>query len=216
MSLPRSVSYPMPTELPENRAPWRIDPDRAVLLVHDAQEYFIRAFDRTADPIRTMIAHVDAIRTACRAAGVPIMYTAQPGDQDPSHRALLTDFWGPGLSSDPAETAIIADLAPEPDDVLLTKWRYSAFAKTDLRQRLSDLGRDQLIVTGVYAHIGCLTTALDGFMQDVEMFLVSDGLADFSEAEHRQALDYAAARCAVVTPTAHVLSGMAMAGVLAG
>ncbi len=104
----------------------------------------------------------------------------------------------------------MTQLAPEPGDVLLNKWRYSAFARTDLRQRLANLGRDQLIVTGVYAHIGCLTTALDGFMQDVEMFLVSDGLADFSAAEHRQVLDYAAARCAVVAPTAHVLSALAM------
>ncbi|MBM4669821.1 isochorismatase family protein, partial [Rhodococcus hoagii] len=93
---------------------------------------------------------------------------------------MLTDFWGPGLSSDPAETAIIADLAPEPDDVLLTSGA-TARSPEPICGRLSDLGRDQLIVTGVYAHIGCLTTALDGFMQDVEMFLVADGLADFSE-----------------------------------
>lgn len=209
MSLPRSIAYPMPTEAPVNRVSWQVDPDRVVLLVHDAQEHFVRAFDRTADPARTMIANIDTLRAACRAAGIPVMYTAQPGDQTPDDRALLSDFWGPGLSSDPAETRIIGELAPEPDDVLLTKWRYSAFARTDLRQRMRDLGRDQLIVTGVHAHTGCLTTALDGFMQDVEMFMVSDGLADFSAAEYLQALDYAAARCAVVTPTAHVLSALA-------
>ncbi len=136
MSLPRSVSYPMPTQLPDNRASWRIDPGPRGAAGSTTRRSTHPAFDRTADPIRTMIANVDAHPHPPAGSRVfPIMYTAQPGDQDPEHRALLTDFWGPGLSSDPAATAIIADLAPEPDDVLLTKWRYSAFARTDLRQR---------------------------------------------------------------------------------
>jgi bifunctional isochorismate lyase/aryl carrier protein len=35
---------------------------------------------------------------------------------------------------------------------------------------------------------------------------VADAVADFSEAEHRLALDYAAGRCAVVTTTDDVLA----------
>ena len=35
MALPESVSYPLPEEQPTNRVAWTIDPERAVLLVHD-------------------------------------------------------------------------------------------------------------------------------------------------------------------------------------
>lgn len=213
MALPKSVSYPLPDEQPANVVPWTIDPDRAVLLVHDMQEYFVRSFDRAADPLATVVPNIDRIRDSARSAGAPIVYTAQPGNQDPADRALLLDFWGPGLTADPAETAIIDALAPHEDDILLTKWRYSAFIRTDLLERMRAWGRDQLIVTGVYAHIGCLTTALDGFMNDIQVFFVSDGTADFSRREHVDALNYVASRCAVVLPTGEVTEALAQAGV---
>ncbi len=119
-----------------------------------------------------------------------------------SERALLWDFWGPGPSDFPEDTEIIDELAPAPGESVMTKWRYSAFQRTNLRERLQAMGRDQLVITGIYTHIGCLTTAVEAFMQDVQPFLVADATADFSRAEHVAALHWAAGRCARVV-TAH-------------
>ncbi|STW40715.1 isochorismatase [Klebsiella pneumoniae] len=47
---------------------------------------------------------------------------------------------------------MIAALAPDEDDTVLVKWRYSAFHRSPLRDA-KETGRDQLIITGVYAHI---------------------------------------------------------------
>jgi len=60
----------------------------------------------------------------------------------------------------------------------------------------------------VYAHIGCLTTALEAFMRDIQPFMVADALADFSEEEHRIACEYASGRCARVLNTADVLADL--------
>ena len=60
----------------------------------------------------------------------------------------------------------------------------------------------------MYAHIGCLTTALEAFMRDIQPFMVADALADFSEEEHRIACEYASARCARVLNTADVLADL--------
>lgn len=88
----------------------------------------------------------------------------------------------------------------------MTKWRYSAFHHTDLLTRMRFHQRDQLLVCGVYAHVGVLITAVEAFSHDIETFVIADAVADFTESQHRMALEYAAARCAVVTTAKEALS----------
>ena len=38
-------------------------------------------------------------------------------------------------------------------------------------------GRDQLLVTGVYAHIGCTATVVEAFQRDIEAFSAADAVA---------------------------------------
>ncbi|KAK0359161.1 hypothetical protein LTR94_032410, partial [Friedmanniomyces endolithicus] len=58
-------------------------------------------------------------------------------------------------------------------------------------------GRDQLIVCGVYAHIGCQLTAAEAFQRDIEPFFVADALGDFSRDKHMGAVTWAADTCAL-------------------
>ncbi|MFE5812818.1 isochorismatase family protein [Streptomyces sp. NPDC056479] len=202
--------YPMPrpAELPSNTVSWSVDPDRAALLVHDMQHYFLAPFRSGAQPHADLVAHVQVLRERCTGLGVPVLYSAQPGDMTPPQRGLLADFWGPGMSSAPEDSGIPDALAPGERDTVLTKWRASAFHHTPLLELLREQGRDQLIICGVYAHVGILLTACDAFAHGVQPFVVSDAVADFTPAYHRMALEYAASRCAVVLPTAAVLQAL--------
>ncbi|MCW5253044.1 MULTISPECIES: isochorismatase family protein [unclassified Streptomyces] len=204
--IPAIAPYPLPTagELPANTAAWTAEPDRAVLLLHDMQRYFLAPLP---EALRTeLVANVTALRDRARAAGVPVAYTAQPGGMTPEQRGLLADFWGPGMRTAPADREIVDGLAPEDGDWVFTKWRYSAFHRSDLLERMRAQGRDQLVVCGVYGHVGVLMTAVDAFTHDIRTFLVADGIADFGEDEHRATLDYAARRCAVVTTAGEVFA----------
>lgn len=203
--IPEIVPYQMPTDLPANTAQWTVDPARAVLLVHDMQHFFLRPFGGRA-PAPALVANAASLRRRAAALGIPVAYTAQPGGMTPAERGLLKDFWGPGMTPTPADREVVAPLAPAPADWHLTKWRYSAFFNTELRARMWRAGRDQLVICGVYAHVGVLMSAVEAFTYDIQPFLVADAVADFSEAEHRLALDYAAGRCAVVTTTDDVLA----------
>lgn len=210
MALPAITPYPMPTpaDLPANRVDWTVDPSRAVLLVHDLQNYFLSAYDRTASPVPELLANVAALKAQAARLGIPVLYTAQPGGQTPAERGLQQDFWGPGLPDDAEAAALAAEVAPSPSDTVLTKWKYSAFVRTDLLDRLRSQGRDQLIVTGVYAHIGVMMTACDAWMQDIQAFLVADAVADFSAEDHAMALRWAAGKCAYVTTAKSLFDGV--------
>jgi len=214
MALPKIAPYSYREQEHQNRVNWRVDPARAALLVHDMQRYFVRAFELERDgqplpdaQINIAIANIRRLLDAAHAANIPVYYTAQPPRQNPADRRLLTDFWGDGLQDD-ENAQILDELAPTEADTVLTKWRYSAFVRSPLEEQLKDLGRDQLIIGGIYAHIGCLTTALEAFMRDIQPFMVADALADFTAEEHRMACEYASGRCARVLNTAEVLENI--------
>ncbi|NUT48702.1 MAG: isochorismatase family protein [Saccharothrix sp.] len=212
MSLPKIQPYTLPTaaDVPAGRVSWRPDPARAALLVHDVQRYFLAPYEGA--PIPEMTANIAALVAVARDRGVPVFYTAQPGRQDAVDRGLLTEFWGEGIGGviddDPGAADIVAELAPLPGDTVLTKWRYSAFQRSAFGDQLAALGRDQLLITGVYAHIGCQSTAVEAFMRDIRPFLVNDAVADFSRERHDQACEYVAQRCGVVTTTADALAAL--------
>ena len=205
--LPTVAPYELPRaeELPKPRAPWKLERERAALLIHDMQNYFLRIFAPDAAPIAPVIANIATLAKAARAAGVPVFYTAQEGNQDRRDRGLQADLWGPGMSAAPEHQPIVAALTPEAGDFTLVKHRYSAFQRSNLETLMRARDRDQLIVCGVYAHIGCTLTAADAFMRDIEPFVVADALADFSRARHDLALSYVADVCGVPVMTAQVL-----------
>ncbi|RKN72497.1 isochorismatase family protein [Streptomyces klenkii] len=209
MALPAIAPYPMPraADLPANKVAWTADPARAVLLVHDLQNYFLDAFEAGSSPVTELLANVAAVKKDCDRLGVPVVYSAQPGGQSPAERGLQQDFWGPGLPDDERAKAIADAVAPTEGDTVLTKWKYSAFVRTDLAERMAAQGRDQLIIVGVYAHIGVMMSACDAWMRDIQPFLVADAVADFSAEDHATALRWAAAKCAVVTTTDRLFEG---------
>lgn len=208
MGLPLIAPYTMPSidDIPHNRVDWKVDVKRAVLLIHDMQNYFVDAFDRRHSLIKATISNIQTLKQSCVEAGIPVIYSAQPGGQTLKERGLLFDFWGKGIDDEQDQKGIIKELIPDEQDFILTKWRYSAFQRTDLRQILLDMNRDQLMICGIYAHIGCLLTACEAFMLDFQPFFIADAVADFSLADHLMALRYAANRCAVVLTTKQTIN----------
>ncbi len=207
MAIPKLTGYALPaaTEIPQNKVSWAFEPERAALLIHDMQDYFINFWGEDCPMMAQVIANIVALREFCKQHNIPVYYTAQPKEQSDEDRALLNDMWGPGLTRKPEEQQVVAALAPDEDDTVLVKWRYSAFHRSPLELMLKESGRNQLLITGVYAHIGCMTTATDAFMRDIKPFMVADALADFSRDEHLMALNYVAGRSGRVVMTEDLL-----------
>ena len=60
MAIPRITPYPLADTgpLPGPVVDWRPNRDRAALLVHDMQTYFLQAFDRSREPALTVVPNI--------------------------------------------------------------------------------------------------------------------------------------------------------------
>ena len=78
--------------------------------------------------------------------------------------------------------AIIPELAPQPGDRLIRKWRPSAFFRTDIEVFLNVTGTDTLLVCGTSVS-GCVrATVTDAFMRDIRCMVVRECVADRTPA----------------------------------
>lgn len=183
--VPRIARYHLPgaSMMQGNRVSWPIISEKAALLVHDMQNYWVDRFEDSSE----LVTNIAALVCAARAKGMPIIYSVARREPRLVDRGLALDMWGAGMGGgreDPRDEQIITELANEADDLIVEKRKYSAFFRTGLGETLKDLGIDQLVVTGVYAHHGCLLSAADAYMRDVKPFFVVDATADHSEEQH--------------------------------
>ncbi len=175
----RAYQLPGADCLEFNRMTWQLNPDQAVLLIHDMQNYYFRPLLRhNPDMATTMLANISTIKKACLRMGIPVIYT----EQRPltiAERGLLYDLWGAGMQGVDDEAAVVSAIEPS-GDYTIVKHKYSAFYNSKFADLLAELNRNQIIITGVYSHIGCMTTALDALMRDLKIFYVVDAVGDFS------------------------------------
>ena len=69
------------------------------------------------------------------------------------------------------------------------------------------MGKHQLIITGIYAHIGCLATSVNASMKNIQPFIIADAMGDFSEEKHKMALEYISQLSGMVIDTEEFLNG---------
>lgn len=192
MAINRITDYIVPSieGLTPNKVNWSIVKKDLVLLIHDMQVYFTDAYDKEGQLYSNVVKNIIKIRNECKKHGIPVIYSAQPENQTPEQRGLLTDFWGSGIPLGYEKQNIINELKPDGDDIVITKWRYSAFENTNLEDLIKKLGKNQMLITGIYTHIGCLTTSVNASMKNIKSFVISDATCDFSAEKHKAALEY--------------------------
>lgn len=105
MAIPKLQAYALPEshDIPKNKVDWAFEPQRAALLIHDMQDYFVSFWGENCPMMEQVIANIAALRDYCKQHNIPVYYTAQPKEQSDEDRALLNDMWGPGLTRSPEQ-----------------------------------------------------------------------------------------------------------------
>lgn len=169
-----------------------IRPSSAGLLVFDMLECYRDSVIESGalQPVVELVA-------ACRRVDVPVFYARadhRPDGADLAQAPTDTDRHFRPWSDDnrPATrptknaagspgTAVMAEIAPRPEDYDIRKHRWSAFFQTPLELSLRARGISTVLVVGGSTHVGVASTVYAGRDMDLDMVVVRDCLTGFVE-----------------------------------
>ncbi|HSZ50503.1 MAG TPA: isochorismatase family protein [Caulobacteraceae bacterium] len=158
-----------------------LDPNTALLVV-DLQKGIVGL--PSIHPIGAVVERARALLDAFRARHLPVVLINAAGV-------------APGRTEQPARppkqlpegfTDFIPELDLQPDDIVVTKRTWGAFATTDLEARLKSIGVTQVVVVGVATGTGVEATARQAFEAGFNVTLALDAMTDVRAEAHDHSL----------------------------
>ena len=148
-----------------------LDPNTALLVV-DLQKGLVGS--PFTHPIRDIVDRARALIDAFRKHGLPVVLInvagGAPGrtEQPRRHSGVFPEGF----------TDFIPELDQQPDDIVVTKRTWGAFASTNLEDRLKAAGVTQVVVLGVATGTGVEATARQAYEQGFNVTLAIDAMTD--------------------------------------
>ncbi len=177
--------------------PVEIDPLQTAVIVVDMQNAFasrgglldIAGADISGAP--AVVESIRALLVAARNRNIPVAYlqmgfkpdlSNSGGPESPNwHKELALrmmncrpELKGKLLIEGTWDFAIIDELKPWPEDLVIVKTRYSGFARTSLDAELRNRGIRYLLFTGIATNVCVESTLRDAFFLDYWPILVTD------------------------------------------
>ncbi|MBV1706598.1 MAG: isochorismatase family protein [Hyphomicrobiales bacterium] len=147
-----------------------LDPNSALIIV-DLQKGIVAL--PVIHPIGDIIAKARALADAFRARGLPVVLVNVAGGapgriEQPRPAAPRPEGW----------SELIPELNQQPEDILVTKHSWGAFANTGLEALLKARGVTQVVVAGVATAIGVEATARQAYELGFNVTLALDAMTD--------------------------------------
>ena len=180
-------------------APDWVAPRRTALLLIDCQvdfgsldgEMARRGADMTAP--QAALLRAKFLSEAARAANVQVIFVRLLTHSGGENRILREakqrqKNQEPDLCVEGTRGADFIGPAPRPGEIIISKTRFSAFARTGLADQLHGSGIDTVILAGLTTECCIQSSAWNAFEQDFHVFIATDACAAYEEALHRHAL----------------------------
>ncbi|HJS45636.1 MAG TPA: cysteine hydrolase [Rhizomicrobium sp.] len=177
--------------------PGWIAPNRTAVMVIDCQVDFgapdgamaRRGADMTAP--QAALAKAVGLVDAARGAGVKIIFVRllTRGESRIAREARLRRGGDePDLCVEGSRGADFAGPQPQAGDRIVSKTRFSAFARTGLADQLHAQGVDTLVLAGLTTECCVASSAWDGLEHDFHIFIAEDACGAYDQDLHRHAL----------------------------
>jgi nicotinamidase-related amidase len=160
----------------------------AAVLCMDYQNDIVGAY--TADRQRELLSKASAVLAAARRWHMPVIYVVvrfRHGYPEISPRNKLFQGIKSGnrLRDGTPGAEIHREVAPQADEIIVTKRRVGAFSTTDLETVLKSQGITHLVLMGIATSGVVLSTVRWAADADYEITVLSDCCADADEEVHR-------------------------------
>ncbi len=213
--------------------PFTFEPERSALLIIDMQRDFVQpgGFGETlgndVKQLQSVIAPLQAVLAATRAAGITVIHTREGhlpdlsdcppaklnrgdpalriGDPGPNGRILIRGEYGHD---------IIDELAPLPGELVVDKPGKGSFYATGLHETLQDKGIASLIVTGVTTEVCVHTTVREANDRGYECLVLADCVGSYFPDFQRAGLQMITAQGGIfgwAAPSASYLGALTVA-----
>lgn len=138
---------------------------------------------------KQVIPNMQAIQTACRQAGIEVMYTTiESLTLDGRDRSLDYKITGFHVAKGSWDGQVIDQIAPRGDEIILAKTSSSVFISTNIDYVLRNLGVKQLVISGLITD-QCVESAIrDACDLGYLVTQVSDACLSYSQARHDRSL----------------------------
>ncbi len=183
----------------------KLVPGKSALVVVDMQRAFLDPGEAMEVPAaRDIVPQIQSLLVLFRGHGLPVVFTeftyaeAVPllvGHLHPEHRRAAAGaprgFGRPSSSClrGEANVHVVPELAPRPDELVVTKHYYDGFNGTPLDHALRARGVTHLVLTGTMTDICVLATVVGGMNREYRMTVVEDATATLSPEIQRTTLD---------------------------
>jgi ureidoacrylate peracid hydrolase len=166
---------------------------------------------------RALLPNIEALLAAAREAGVPRVYvrvahsewTDAPVWHARGSMGAILDVARVPIAREGTWGAALYALEAQPDELVLTKHRYSAFAHTPLRLVMQARGATHIVLAGVQTNVCIHGTARDAVQDGFVPVVVEDCVAAGTELEHDTALADIRQRMGTVTTLEELRAGWA-------
>lgn len=137
-----------------------------------------------------IIENIKKLLDYCRSTGVPIIYTQE------AHRPNLIDIGRELDGDEPVHCLegshgieIVEELAPQLQDYVIVKRRYSGFFQTDMQVLLTGLKVDTVIIVGAATDVCVRATATDAQQYGYHVLVPRECVAGSNQQRHEAALE---------------------------
>ena len=178
-----------------------LDPRRTALVVVDLQNGFMTQ-EHSMRPVETAIGtvpNVNKLAATLRSHGGKVVWIKNTNDD--TNRDTWSNWFAmgkPAMTKKRFDTFVEGAAGPElypdlvvhPEDMIVKKYRFSAFLpeSSDLAERLRALSIDTVLIVGTVTNVCCESSARDAMMMNFRTMMVSDGNSAFTDHEHTATL----------------------------